>query len=81
VEEVLVSSNEEGVNEENDNCDDSLEANIVYDDEKPKVGMIFSSKDELTDYYKSYSWSIGFGVSKLNSKNGDDGKKIFYSSM
>jgi hypothetical protein len=31
VEEVLVSSNEEGDNEENDNCDDSLEANIVYD--------------------------------------------------
>ncbi|CAJ2653121.1 unnamed protein product [Trifolium pratense] len=39
--------------------------------------MIFSSKDELTEYYKSYARSIGFGVSKLNSKNGDDGKKYF----
>jgi hypothetical protein len=39
--------------------------------------MIFSSKDELTDYYKSYARSTGFGVSKLNSKNGDDGKKYF----
>ncbi|KAK2394860.1 hypothetical protein QL285_056645 [Trifolium repens] len=39
--------------------------------------MVFSSKDELTEYYKSYAESIGFGVSKLSSKNGVDGKKYF----
>jgi hypothetical protein len=52
VDEVLVS-NEEVVNEENDKCNKNLEANIVYEDEKPQVGMIFSSKDELREYYKS----------------------------
>jgi carbamate kinase len=32
------------------NC---LEVNIVHGNEKPQVGMIFSSKDELREYYKS----------------------------
>jgi hypothetical protein len=77
VEEVVVSSNGEEINEENNICDDSLEENIVHEDEKPHVGMIFSSKDELTEYYKRYGQSMGFGVTKLTSKNGDDRKKYF----
>jgi hypothetical protein len=77
VEEVLLSCDEVEVNEENDKCDDSLGANIVHEDEKPHVGMIFSTKDKLIEYYKNYARSIGFGVPKLSSKNGDDGKKYF----
>lgn len=38
---------------------------------------MFSSKEKLIEYYKSYAWSIGFGVTKLGSKTGDDGKKYF----
>lgn len=57
--------------------DDSLEENIVHEDEKPRVGTMFSSKEELEEYYKSYAQSMGFGVTKLSSKNGDDGKKYF----
>ncbi|XP_045791255.1 protein FAR1-RELATED SEQUENCE 6-like [Trifolium pratense] len=77
VEEVVVSSDGEEINEENNTCEDSLEANIVHEGEKPHVGMIFSSIDELTEYYKRYGQSMGFGVTKRSSKNGDDGKKYF----
>jgi hypothetical protein len=77
VEEVFVSSDEEEINEGNNRCDGSLEPNSVHKDEMPKVGTIFSSKEELEEYYKSYARSIGFGVTKLSSKNGDDGKKYF----
>jgi len=76
VEEVFVSFDEEQIYQGNNKCDDSLEPNIVDGDEIPKVGTIFSSKDEL-EYYKSYAQPIGFGVTKLSSKNGDDGKKYF----
>jgi hypothetical protein len=37
--------------------------------------MIFSS-EEVTKYYKNYAQCMGFGISKINSKNADDGKKI-----
>ena len=81
MEEVFVSSDEEDIREGNNNFDDSLEEDIVHEDEKPQVGTIFSSKDELLEYYKSYAQSMGFGVTKLSNKNADDGKKILYSSM
>jgi hypothetical protein len=48
VEEVFVSFDEEQIYQGNNKCDDSLEPNIVDGDEIPKVGTIFSSKDELT---------------------------------
>jgi hypothetical protein len=77
VEEVVVSSDGEEINEENNKGDDSLEANIVHENEKPHVGMIFSSKNDLVEYYKRYGRSIGFGVTKLSSKNEYDGKNYF----
>jgi len=68
VEEVFVSFDEEQIYQGNNKCDDSLEPNIVD-------GNIFSSKNELTKYI--YAQPIGFKVTILCSKNGDDGKKYF----
>jgi hypothetical protein len=41
------------------------------------VGMKFNSAEEVDKYYKNYARCIGFGVSKISTKNGDDGKKYF----
>jgi len=43
--------------------------------------MKFSSAEEVDKYYKNYARCIGFGVSKISTKNGDDGKKVFYSRV
>ncbi|XP_045810181.1 protein FAR1-RELATED SEQUENCE 4-like [Trifolium pratense] len=62
----------------NETCDDKLEESCnTNEDEEPKVGMIFSSQEEVTKYYKNYARCMGFGVSKISSKNGDDGKRYF----
>jgi hypothetical protein len=62
----------------NENCDDKLEeSGNTNEDEEPKVGMIFSSEEEVTEYYKNYALCMGFGVSKISSKNGDEGKRYF----
>jgi len=45
--------------------------NIVHEDEKLKVGMTFSYEEEFTKYYKNYARCMGFGVSKISSKNAD----------
>ncbi|XP_057444298.1 protein FAR1-RELATED SEQUENCE 6-like [Lotus japonicus] len=73
-----VSSREEAemtteVNEKDHDDHDELEAS--HEDEEPKVGMTFNSEDEANRYYKNYARLMGFGVCKINSKNGDDGKK------
>ncbi|KAH1154359.1 hypothetical protein GYH30_049864 [Glycine max] len=39
--------------------------------------MIFSSEDEITNYYKNYAQCLGYGIGKISTKNGDDGKKYF----
>ncbi|XP_024642129.1 protein FAR-RED IMPAIRED RESPONSE 1-like [Medicago truncatula] len=39
--------------------------------------MTFSSEAEVTLYYMNYAQRMGFGMSKISSKNGDDGKKYF----
>ncbi|XP_047337857.1 protein FAR-RED IMPAIRED RESPONSE 1-like [Impatiens glandulifera] len=41
--------------------------------------MIFSSEDEVRNFYKSYGQSVGFGISKLGGKNGDDNKQKYFS--
>jgi hypothetical protein len=62
----------------NENCDDKLEeSGNTNEDEKPKVGMIFSSEEEVTEYYKNYALCMSFGVSKISSKNGDERKRYF----
>ncbi|PNX99877.1 protein FAR1-related sequence 6-like, partial [Trifolium pratense] len=39
--------------------------------------MTFSSEEEVTLYYMNYARHMGFGISKISSKNGDEGKKYF----
>ena len=41
--------------------------------------MIFPSETELRLYYKAYAQANGFGISKLGSKNGSDGKQKWFS--
>ncbi|XP_057450136.1 protein FAR-RED IMPAIRED RESPONSE 1-like [Lotus japonicus] len=69
---------EEQINDGNQQHDDSLEVNAAADqDQEPKVGMSFSSEDEVTRYYLNYARSMGFGTSKINTRKRDDGKKYF----
>ena len=75
------SSVQEEVDHINENSDENLEANIVQADEEPRIGMTFSSEEEVTKYYKSYARCMGFGTIKINSKNAKDGKKVLYSRM
>ncbi|XP_047337924.1 protein FAR1-RELATED SEQUENCE 5-like [Impatiens glandulifera] len=47
--------------------------------EIPTVGMIFPSETDIRLYYKAYSLGTGFGISKLETKNGPDGKQKWFS--
>ncbi|KAA8539947.1 hypothetical protein F0562_026639 [Nyssa sinensis] len=42
--------------------------------EAPKIGMTFSSYDELYDYYIRYAKQLGFAICKRSSTKGDDGE-------
>ncbi|KAG6470842.1 hypothetical protein ZIOFF_071922 [Zingiber officinale] len=55
---------------------DSSSSNGV---DTPQVGMCFSAEEEVRDFYKSYAQSLGFGISKLGSKKGDDGQLKYFS--
>ncbi|XP_045821969.1 protein FAR-RED IMPAIRED RESPONSE 1-like [Trifolium pratense] len=80
MEEIVASSDKEKTNEGNRNCNsnnDNLAATVACEDEEPRTGMTFSSEEEVTRYYMNYAKNIGFGVGKISSKNGDDGKKYF----
>ncbi|KAG6521494.1 hypothetical protein ZIOFF_018615 [Zingiber officinale] len=44
----------------------------------PKIGMTFISEDEVRNFYKSYAQNVGFGISKLGGKKGDDGKQKYF---
>ncbi|KAG6495369.1 hypothetical protein ZIOFF_043172 [Zingiber officinale] len=45
----------------------------------PQIGMCFSAEEEVRDFYKSYAQGLGFGISKLGSKKGDDGQLKYFS--
>ncbi|KAG6504493.1 hypothetical protein ZIOFF_036827 [Zingiber officinale] len=55
---------------------DSSSSNTL---DTPQVGMYFSSEEEARAFYKSYAQGLGFGISKLGSKKGDDGQIKYYS--
>ncbi|XP_042423533.1 protein FAR-RED IMPAIRED RESPONSE 1-like [Zingiber officinale] len=44
----------------------------------PQIGMCFSAEEEVRDFYKSYAQGLGFGISKLGSKKGDDGQLKYF---
>jgi hypothetical protein len=81
VAERVASSHDEETSEGSKKNDDILGEKLPYDGENPSAGMTFSSEDEATDYYMNYARCTGFGFKKISSKNGDDGKKIFYFRM
>ncbi|KAI4333353.1 hypothetical protein L6164_018179 [Bauhinia variegata] len=45
--------------------------------EEPKVGMRFSSEEEIFTYYTTFARQKGFGVYRRTSKMEEDGKKYF----
>ncbi|KAG6526713.1 hypothetical protein ZIOFF_016714 [Zingiber officinale] len=49
-----------------------------YTVDTPQVGMYFSY-EEVHDFYKSYAQGLGFGISKLGSKKGDDDQLKYFS--
>ncbi|KAG6519161.1 hypothetical protein ZIOFF_022650 [Zingiber officinale] len=55
---------------------DSSSSNTL---DTPQVGMYFSSEEEIRSFYKSYAQGLGFGISKLVSKKGDDGQIKYFS--
>ncbi|XP_022883224.1 protein FAR-RED IMPAIRED RESPONSE 1-like [Olea europaea var. sylvestris] len=40
----------------------------------PEVGMEFKELKDMFDFYKKYSYAIGFSIKKRNSKKGNDGE-------
>ncbi|KAL3534052.1 hypothetical protein ACH5RR_007573 [Cinchona calisaya] len=45
----------------------------------PEIGMEFSSEEHVRHFYMSYAQRLGFGISKISYKNGDDGKQNYFS--
>ncbi|XP_047312978.1 protein FAR-RED IMPAIRED RESPONSE 1-like [Impatiens glandulifera] len=56
--------------------DQNLNINEV---QTPKVGMIYSSEEDVRNYYIDYGKHVGFAIAKKSSKNGDDGKTRYFS--
>ncbi|XP_059640286.1 protein FAR1-RELATED SEQUENCE 6-like [Cornus florida] len=57
-----------------------LEGVLVGDEgEKPKAGMVFYSEEEVRNFYNNYAQRLGFGVTKISVKNGNDGKSRYFS--
>ncbi|XP_059637753.1 protein FAR-RED IMPAIRED RESPONSE 1-like [Cornus florida] len=72
-----MSCNEESGNNVNEQ---DLKISLVEDEvENPKVGMIFESEEEVRNYYINYAKHLGFGVSKISTKNRSDGKSSYFS--
>ncbi|KAG7980357.1 hypothetical protein I3843_05G179200 [Carya illinoinensis] len=47
--------------------------------EEPKVGMTFSSEEEVWSYSMKYAKQKGFGVRRRNSRQSDDGKVRWFT--
>lgn len=47
----------------------------------PEAGMEFSSEQQVRQFYRSYAQRLGFGISKVSCKNGDDDGKQKYFSL
>ncbi|KAJ0042157.1 hypothetical protein Pint_18529 [Pistacia integerrima] len=46
--------------------------------EPPHVGMVFSSQEEVRNYYIKYAQRQGFGIMRRSSRCGDDGKLTYF---
>ena len=78
MEEIVASCDKVEKSEANKRSDDKFSAAIVVsEDEEPRIGMTFRSEEEVIRYYMNYANRVGFGVTKISSKNADDGKKYF----
>ncbi|KAG6519355.1 hypothetical protein ZIOFF_022848 [Zingiber officinale] len=77
MEEGKFDSNE--MKDNTDHADQDLSPSTVEEVKLPEIGMIFSSEEEIRTFYNSYATSVGFGISKLGGRNGDDGKQKYFS--
>ncbi|KAG6510604.1 hypothetical protein ZIOFF_028629 [Zingiber officinale] len=77
MEEGKFDSNE--MKDNTDHTDQVLSPSTVEEVKLPEIGMIFSSEEEIRTFYNSYATSVGFGISKLGGRNGDDGKQKYFS--
>ncbi|XP_042472074.1 protein FAR1-RELATED SEQUENCE 6-like [Zingiber officinale] len=66
------------VNDNNENVHQDLSPSSLNEVMIPKIGMTFLSEDEVRNFYKSYAQNVGFGISKLGGKKGDDGKQKYF---
>ncbi|XP_042380308.1 protein FAR1-RELATED SEQUENCE 6-like [Zingiber officinale] len=66
------------VNDNNDHVSTNLSPSSLNEVMIPKIGMTFISEDEVRNFYKSYAQNVGFGISKLGGKKGDDGKQKYF---
>ncbi|KAK7324381.1 hypothetical protein VNO77_27916 [Canavalia gladiata] len=73
-----VSSNE-GIKHGYEALEHALEKPVQFNEEveEPKVGMTFSTEQEIFNYYTSFALQKGFEVYRRTSKMEEDGKKYF----
>nr|CAD1836972.1 unnamed protein product [Ananas comosus var. bracteatus] len=50
-----------------DDDDDNIGENVEGDDKTPRVGMVFTTYNEASSFYKQYALSVGFGVAVRKS--------------
>lgn len=74
------TNDEEHGNDEKGGDELELVGTVVGDDaETPRAGMVYSSEEEVRKFYDNYGKSKGFGVAKISTKSGDDGKQKYFS--
>ncbi|KAG6533924.1 hypothetical protein ZIOFF_007802 [Zingiber officinale] len=66
------------VNDNNDHVSTDLSPSSLNEVMIPKIGMTFISEDDVCNFYKSYAQNVGFDISKLGGKKGDDGKQKYF---
>ncbi|RDX68533.1 Protein FAR-RED ELONGATED HYPOCOTYL 3, partial [Mucuna pruriens] len=73
-------SSNEGIKDGNEETSEQgLQKLVQYKEEveEPKVGMTFSSEQEIFNYYTNFAQQKGFEVYRRTSKMEEDGKKYF----